>query len=107
MNLQAKGGGYKITKASSNRMYFKGKTGSRTVAINFDLKAPTHCKSKSNCIKSDYLPVDVGRQIDSNVSGISNVYDDRISVQRYYQTNFTYINRSRRYCVAFCYILEV
>ncbi|KAK2192989.1 hypothetical protein NP493_19g12019 [Ridgeia piscesae] len=68
VNLQAKGGGYKITKASSNRMYFKGKTGSRAVTITFDLTAPTHCKLKNNCIKPNYLPVDVGRQIDKNAS---------------------------------------
>jgi len=97
VNLQAKGGGYKITKASSNRMYFKGKTGSRAVTITFDLTAPTHCKLKNNCIKPNYLPVDVGRQIDKNVSGISNVYNDRSFVQRYCKTNFTYNNRSRRY----------
>ena len=78
MDLEAKGGGYKISKGSSSRKYFAGVTGSRTVSVTFDLKAPTHCKLENTC-KSSYLPVDVGRKIDNNVSSFSsNFCNDHI-----------------------------
>ena len=68
--MTAKNGGFKdlATSSVNRRQHFEGLTSWRTVNVTFDLEAPTHCTESDSCSNNYTLPVDVGMQIDKNVS---------------------------------------
>ena len=73
--MTASTGGFKtVLNTDTQQTYqetFTGATNSKTVVVTFDFEAPKHCSATNNCTNENNVPIDVGREIDNNVSTVS------------------------------------
>jgi len=72
--MTAATGGFKtVLNTDTQQTYrttYSGSSNSKTVVVTFDLEPPKHCSVINNCTAENNVPIDVGREIDNNVSMI-------------------------------------
>ena len=72
--MSATTGGFKtVLNTDTQQTYqetFTGATNSKTVVVTFDFEAPKHCSRRDTCT-DDNTELDVGRDIDNDVSTVS------------------------------------
>ena len=72
--MTAATGGFKtVLNTDTQQTYrdtFSGSSNIKTVVVTFDLEPPKHCSVIDNCTADNNVPIDVGREIDNNVSKI-------------------------------------